>query len=392
MNDYDKEEYKDNLPDYCERELEPSHKEGFYVCPNCGSGTGKHHTSAFHVYRGDDGTWLFNCSRCGIHGDIYNLVMIREGCTFSEALNRVQEMYGTPDTKPMQVHREYRKREPLPAKLEPEVPSLQWQQALMKIADRAKEYIFEDGGADGLAYMKSRGIDERTIREHGIGYIPQIRTEQWFTDNGYAFSIPSPTEEGKRIAIPCGITCPFMMGEQLYKLEVRRLPKHLVNDSIDKIGQPKGGKTALFNADDALCSDRRRDILFTEGWMDALSINQAVGRWCNDEIKAVTFGGVNAQGDPDEFYRWYVLPYRILVGFDNDEAGRTRSAELVEKISQARRNAGRTDAGTAFPPKQYKDWNEFLVKDEGAVFEYVSNLFPETEYIGDTSHVRKPTI
>ena len=259
----------------------------------------------------------------------------------------------------------------------------------MKTADRAKQYIFEDAGAEGLEYLKSRGIDKQTIMEYGIGYIPQLNKDEWLVNNGYSYRIPSPIEEGKRIAIPCGITCPFTMEGKLYKLEMRRLPNQIVNDAIDKIGQPKGGRTALFNGDDALCTDKRRDILFTEGWMDALSINQAVGRWCNDEIKAVTFGGATAQGDSDQFYKWYVMPYRVIVGFDNDDAGREQSALLAEKITQARRNAGRTDAGIAFPPEQYKDWNEFLVKDGSAVFEYVSNLFPETEYIGDSSHVHK---
>ena len=380
MNEYEKEEMKEHLPEYCDEELERSHKEGFYICPNCKSGTGKHHTSAFHVYRSKDGTMLFMCSRCGFNGDIYKLAMFLNNCSFHEAVQKIQERFGNPNYEPSQSPKQYERREPAPAKLEPDVPSEQWQQAIMNIANRAKDFIFEDGGAEGLAYLKSRGIDEQTIREYGIGYVPQINHDQWMIDNGYSYRIPSPFEAGKQITIPCGITCPFMMDGNLYKLEMRRLPKHLVNDSIDKIGQPKGGKTSLFNGDDALSIDKRRDILFTEGWIDALSINQIVGRWSDDEIKAVTFGGATAQGDPDQFFRWYVMPYRVIVGFDNDDAGREQSELLAEKINKARRTAGMSEAKRAFPPERFKDWNEFLVKDGNSVFEYVSNLFPVIEY------------
>lgn len=398
MNEYEKEELKIYLQDYCDAELEQWHDQrkykNFYICPNCKSGTGKHRTPAFHLFIAEDDKGLidkptrYKCARCGIGGDIYSLVMELENVTFPEALRIVQERYGNPDYEPTQSPKQYEKREPLPAKREPDMPSEQWRTAIMKIADWAKDVIFEESGSEGLAYLKSRGIDEQTIREYGIGYVPQIDHDKWTIENGYSFRIDSPFEEGKRISIPCGITCPFMMDGNLYKLEMRRLPKHLVNDSIDKIGQPKGGLTSLFNGDDALCSDKRRDIMFTEGWIDALSINQAVGRWSDNEIKAVTFGGATAQGDSDEFFGWYVMPYRVIVGFDNDDAGREQGKLLAEKINKARRRAGRSEARTAFPPEQFKDWNEFLVKDGKSVFEYVSNLFPVIEYrnaYGNTS-------
>ena len=304
-----------------------------------------------------------------------------EHLTFTQALDRAQELYGSPGSiKPLLSRMVTRPKRETIIRLEPEKPSDEWQLSIMPIVKRAQTVIFEDAGISALDYLHSRGIDDQTIREYGIGYIPQIDHSKWMINNGYSFRIPSPFEEGKRICIPCGITCPFMMEGQLYKLEMRRLPEYLVNDSIDKIGQPTGGKKSLFNGDDALCLDKRRDIIFTEGWMDALSINQAVGRWCNNEIKAVTFGAATTQGDSDEFYKWYVMPYRVIVGFDNDEAGRIQSAELADKITRARLDAGRNEAKTEFPPPPYKDWNEFLMQEPYKVFKYISDLFPVTEF------------
>ena len=388
MNDYEKEELKTYLKEHCDTVLEQGQGRyrDFYICPFCHSGAKANRTPAFHLFKDDKGELTkYKCSACGEYGDIFTLVMKLESVEFTEALRMIQEKYGNPSSEPVKEWKERKQRTPEPPKVEPDMPTEQWQQAIMRIADRAKDFIFEKDGADGLSFLKSRGIDEQTIREYGIGYVPQIDHDKWMIDNGYSFRIPSPFEEGKRIAIPCGITCPFMMEDHLYKLEMRRLPEHLVNDSIDKIGQPKGGTTSLFNGDDALCLDKRRDILFTEGWIDALSINQAVGRWCNDEIKAVTFGGATTHGDSDQFFKWYVMPYRVIVGFDNDDAGRTQSEKLVEKINMARRYAGRSDAQRKFPPEQYKDWNEFLMKDERSVFQYVSDLFPEIEYSHGTT-------
>lgn len=376
MNDYDKNELKTYLRDYADAALEPDRQQNFYKCPFCGSGTGPHRTGAFHIFTDTQ----YKCHKCGQTGDIFNLIMKVENLTFSQALDRARELYGSPDSVNPMLSRAVTvpKRETI-IRVEPEQTTDEWQQALTPIVNRANDVIFEDAGKAAREYLHSRGIDDRTIRDHKVGFIPMVKTDSWNTEKGYSFSIPSPFpgDDRKHIAIPCGITFPYTMNGKLYKLETRRLPD--IEETAGKIGQVRGCKTAIFNADDAACNDLRRDILFTEGVIDALSINQTVGRWCNDEIKAVTFGSATTQGDPDAFYKWYVMPYRVIVGFDNDEAGRKNGTELAEKITRARIDAGRDAAKLAFPPEQFKDWNEFLTRDERSVFTYVSDLFPETE-------------
>ena len=378
MNDYDKNELKEHLQDYCDTFLEGTQKQNFYICPFCGSGTGKHKTAAFHLFTETQ----FKCHSCGKSGDVFNLIMEIEHLTFTQALDRAHELYGSPDSmKPMLSRMVTRPKRETIIRLEPEKPSDEWQLSIMPIVKRAQTVIFEDAGISALDYLHSRGIDDQTIKDHGIGYIPPVKSDSWSVENGYSFTIlsPFPGDQRKRLAIPYGITFPYVMDGKLYKLETRRLPEQ-VTDSIEKIGQVRGCRPSLFNADDAACTNMRRDILFTEGVIDAMSINQAVGRWCNDEIKAVTFGAATNQGDPNEFYKWYVMPYRVIVGFDNDEAGRIQGAELTDKITRARLDAGRNEARIAFPPERYKDWNEFMIQEPHAVFEYVSDLFPVTEF------------
>lgn len=383
MNEYDKNELKVYLQNYCDSVLERTNKPYFYICPFCRSGTGKNHTPAFHLFRDPDGIPRFyKCHSCGQSGDLYSLISHIENLTFSQSLDRAMELFGNgKDLPKLSRMVEIPKREKI-VRLEPEQPSKEWQRALMPIVRRARDVIFEDAGIKALEYLHRRGIDDYTIRAHKIGYIPPVKADEWNLENGYSFSIPSPfpTDDRKHIAIPTGITFPYIMDEHLYKLETRRLPDQ--EETAGKIGQVRGSKPALFNADDATCSDRRRDILFTEGVIDALSINQTVGRWCDDEIKAVSFGSATARSDPDEFYKWYVMPYRVIVGFDNDDTGREYGAKLALDITRARTDAGRNKANIAFPPERYKDWNEFLVNEPESVFEYVAKLFPETETKG----------
>ena len=377
MNDYDKNELKKHLQDYCDTFLEGTQKQNFYICPFCGSGTGSHKTAAFHLFTETQ----FKCHSCQKSGDIFNLIMEIEHLTFTQALDRARELYGSPDSvKPMLSRMvTIPKRETI-IRLEPEKPTDEWQLSILPIVRRAQNVIFEDAGKKAREYLHSRGIDDQSIRDNKVGYIPMVRTNDWNVQNGYSYNIPSPFpgDERKHIAIPCGITFPYFMGGKLYKVEHRRLPDQITPDA-DKITQVRGSKPALFNADAAACDDCRRDILFTGGVIDAISINQTVGRWCNNEIMAVTFGSENIQGDADEFYRWYVMPYRVVVGLDNDDAGRAAAKKLTEQITRARIDAGRTAAKMAFPPEQYKDWNEFLTNDERSVFNYVSDFFPEIE-------------
>ena len=388
MNDYEKNELKAYLQDYCDSVLEQTNKPNWYFCPFCDSGRHEHHTPAFHLFPDSDGVFRhYKCQSCGAFGDLYTLLMWNENLTFSQALERAQQLYGTPCSNAefaQVVASQTKKKE---VRLEPETTPDEWQTTIMPIVKRAQQVIFEDAGKDGLDYLHKRGIDDETIREHGIGYIPPV--EEWCKSSGLAFAASVPGDTHK-LGIPYGITFPYMMDGHIYRLEMRRTPdlikliaqlQQIPEEEVEKIAQVRGCKTAIFNADDAASKDHRRDILFTEGVIDAMSINQTVGRWCNDEIKAVTFGAATTMGDANAFYKWYVMPYRVIVGLDNDDSGRTNGERLAEEITRARQDAGRSTAKIAFPPEQYKDWNEFLLDKPGEVFEYISILFPETEYM-----------
>lgn len=388
MDDNEKNELKTHLKDYCDQVLEPSKGRNFYVCPYCGSGTGRHRTGAFHLFPDKEPTG-YRCFApdCGASGDLFTLMMKIENLTFPEALKKASERYGSGiDTgiensilpKPT-IH-----WKAAITHFTPTPPCQEWQQALLPIVYQAEKTIFDYHGKSAFQFLQKRGIDKQTIEEFHIGYIPPISTEEWCVKTGYAYSMksPIPNDERKKLGIPIGITFPYFMSDQLFKLETRRLDSQ-ITDEIDKIAQVRRERdlitAAIFGGDYAACSDDKvRDVIFVEGVIDALSINQTVARHCNNEIFAVTFGSANIIGDPNAFYRYYVAPRRVIVGFDNDDAGRAAGAKLAAAITKARRDANipDTEAGIAFPPKKYNDWNEYLMREPDTLFQYISDLFP----------------
>lgn len=372
------DDLKPYLREYVERITERSRGRDQYVCPFCESGTGRHRTGAFTVFPDHH----FKCFSCGETGDLFDLIEKHENLTKSDATRRAIELFGSPSGY------YFRKKDPVkrstPKKEQPRkpiAPPVEWQRAIMPIAERAAEYIFTDKGTAAREYLHGRGIDDQTIKEKHIGYIPPI-SNTWNIQHGYAYEFTNPIPKEKRrnpdrekIFVPYGITFPYIMEGQIFRLEARRLPDQ-ITDQVSKITQVAEGQTALFNADAAACKDIYRDIIFTEGVIDALSIIQTVARHCNDEITAVTFGSADYKGDYSPFFEYYVMPRRILIGFDNDDPGKKNAAKLEAEIQKARSKIGVPAAETFFPKEPYKDWNEYLQKEPDTFFRYISDRFP----------------
>ncbi len=373
------DELKPYLPEYVEMITEKSRGRDQYVCPFCGSGTGKNHTGAFTVFP-DDHWKCFSCSRTG---DLIDLIQEYEHLTKPEAIQRAADLFLMTSGSVQKPQRTTRKETPKRIQARNLIaPPDEWQNVIRPIAERAAEVIFENKGSAALEYLHSRGIDDQTISEQHIGYIPPI-SDGWYIENGWSFNIPNPipTEKRKKkdrekIFIPYGITFPYFAEDQLFRLEARRLPDQ-IKGTISKVMQiAEGQPMALFNADAAACKDQHRDIVFTEGVIDALSVIQTVSRSCNDEITAVTFGSADYIGEYSPFFEYYVMPRRILIGFDNDDTGRKQAPKLEAEIRKARSMLGASVPKKLFPKEPYKDWNEYLQNEPDTFFRYISDQLP----------------
>ena len=86
-----REQIKGQLRAYVESVTQKSKGANLYVCPLCGSGTGKSGTGAFSIKNGT--SW--KCFSCNAGGDIFDLYGTINGTAdYNEQLRGLSELYG----------------------------------------------------------------------------------------------------------------------------------------------------------------------------------------------------------------------------------------------------------------------------------------------------------
>ena len=259
-----------------------SRRASMWKCPFHGERKG------FSLVVWPDGYRCFG--KCQTGGDVFDWLQRYRHLDFQEAVHVLGE---TPRYAPgMTVS------VPTPP-VDP--PSEDWQAAAWQVVEQAEDTLWSPQGENALTYLlEERGLETRTIREARLGFVPgQYR--QWRSMAG--------------LNVPCGITIPWITGETLWAVKVRRA-----------YGQPKyaqiaGGSSGGLYRGDALAGANA--VLFTEGEFDALLAHQE-GHWL---VAAVTLGSAaSTLGD-----RWSIdllsVPL-ILVAYDADRAGMKGAARL----------------------------------------------------------------
>ncbi len=110
----------------------------------------------------DEEKQLFHCFGCGAGGDIFTLIMEKEGLTFPETLNYLAERYNIP----------------LPENKTRYPQARDLKENLFKISEAAMAYFKKNlfttaEGKKALAYLNKRKISETTVQELKIGYALQ---------------------------------------------------------------------------------------------------------------------------------------------------------------------------------------------------------------------------
>lgn len=183
------------------------HGNNQYVCPFCGSGTGKNKSGAFTYYKD---TKSFHCFVCGESGDITDFYSKYNQIDKNEALKILQEKYL--GAKPVKTTHTTNKRN------------------VEEICLEATKRKVESN------YFKNRGFSQETVQEHGLFcYIDDHNDTRAF--------------------IP--VSRNFIM--------TRR-----IQDKNDKFDKMKHGKQEIFNKKD-LYDNKSEYVFVCEGWADCLS-------------------------------------------------------------------------------------------------------------------------
>lgn len=212
-----------------------------------------------------------------------------------------------------------------------DAPCEQWQGAGKDFVRRAARYLWTKGGEVALAYLRSRGLDDETIKLAQLGYCPITKEGHWFeqplSDWGLTKEMVSEKiwQRGT-VRIPPGIIIPWFYGDELWKIAVKR-PE--VEKGKGDYGQIVGSAEGLYNAGSVIPNSQ---VMMVEGEIDALSIVQTAG-----DLVSVVATGSTTKGMTDQWIGHLCMAAQVLQSFDPDPAGNKAANNWLRTLPNAMR-------------------------------------------------------
>ncbi len=232
-------------------------------CPKCG-GTDRFHVTASNWFCRDTKCWP---GGAGKWGDAFDFFQWLEGCTFPQAVEKV-------NGAPVAVER----RTPAVKAKASQPVSEEWRaKAEQVVAAAHHELITQAGFGEGGEYLIRRGIEPDTWRAFGLGFKADV-------------PLPHTWDETKRQHIhpkQPAIVIPWYRGGKLTAIRYRFLQQHTYTDTKGR--QATAKQTAQFGSDftgilyggQALlgCAEDLRTLVLCEGELNAISIWQVASAW-----------------------------------------------------------------------------------------------------------------
>ena len=217
--DNEKETCKAMLRDYVEQITHKS-KNGLYVCPLCGSGTGANKSGALSIAK-DGQKWT--CFSCGKSGDVFDFIGEVNGLTdFSQQLQKAREIFGSCTTKQNESRS-------VAKKAAEEKPEIDFSEYIAKCAAAIEQTDYH------------RGITLQTLQKFSVGYDAAWRVLVIPTSNK---SILQRQTEGSGKCKHGSIR--FLNVDALYQTEQ---PVYIVEGEIDALSiEDVGGKAVALGS------------------------------------------------------------------------------------------------------------------------------------------------
>lgn len=314
-----REQLKGYLRSYVESITQKSKGANLYVCPLCGSGTGKSGTGAFSIKNGT--SW--KCFSCNAGGDIFDLYGAINGTKdHNEQLRGLSEIYGIQLTSYRSTAKEdFSPKHQNHAKSEQNTHK----------TDYTDFFLQAHKAVEQTDYWKRRGLSRETIDRFKLGYVAEWRHPK---------APKAPTSP--RLIIP---TSPYSY--------LARDTRETIPEEQRAYSKSKVGSIQLFNK--KALQTATKPVFIVEGELDALSIIEVGG-------EAVALGTTTKSKALIELLKAQAPAQALVIALDNDTAGQRASRELTEGLQ------GLNVPYYSFNPcGQYKDANEALQRDREAL-------------------------
>lgn len=353
-----------NLKDYADRNLQKSGK--MYCCPACGSGT--------HDGRNSDGALsldgaLWKCFSCGAGGSVIDLIMVTEHKDTTEAVRRARELYDpTFDpywTPPQKAVTSRPTTTPTTTTAKPKQEGDKTMNEVTGTPEIRRDFrIFFKRCRKRISdtnYPATRGLDDETVKRFKLGYAPEWTSPT--AEQNRKRENAEREKEGKPALPPLTPSPRLIIPIGKYNYLARDVrPDDELTDAQKKFKKMNEGKDKpFFNivaADDPLC------FFICEGELDAMSIEQAGGSCLalGSTVKAKALGQVLQKRDVME-------TGTVIIALDNDPAGQKAADEIATACEAAGLDFVKVNAAG-----QYKDPNEYLVKDRAGFYDTIRGI------------------
>ena len=341
--------------------LKKSGRKYWGLCPFHGE-----KTASFSV---DAEQQLYYCFGCKAGGNVINFTMDIERCGFQEAVELLAERAHIPMPE-MENDEDYERRRSRRERL---------LEANRRAARYYHEMLFRPEGAEALAYLRKRGLNDSVIRKFGLGAAP----DQWsaLTDTMLAegftrdelssvgLTVVKTAEDGS------GKTSAFDMFRNRAIFPIIDMYKNVIAFGGRSLGGDRGPKylntsdTPVFNkrkgvyAANLLRRERHLDrVILVEGYMDVVSLTQYGVRGV-----CATLGTALTEEQARLLRRFAPAVY---LGYDGDSAGQhaiLRGLDILEKEGVPARVLDFPDG---------LDPDEFIQRDGPEGFENLPALSP----------------
>ncbi len=269
---------------------------------------------------------IFKCFGCGKGGDVFSFLMDYSGLSFVEALHQLAEQHGIAIPK---------RREGIDSDEEAKL-----RDAIYRAHEVAQQFyarrLFEPEGAEALAYLRRRGLNDDTIASFGIGYAPPgnrlvaLLKKQGFSDEALPASGLAGVPEDRqgfydrfrdRVTFPITNQTGKIIAYGARALRDEQQPKYLNSPETD-VYKKSAVLYNLHRAREAMHKENR--VVLAEGYMDVIGVARAgIG-----EVVA-TCGTALTHPQVRMLRR---LVDTVVVNFDSDSAGQSAAEKSLQVL------------------------------------------------------------